>query len=175
MLAGYIRRSAALAVTVVLGFGIVAGVADPAAAEPLIVCQGTETATYSPAITFLPQTVTVHVSHDLPVCLGAVEEGFAEETLGQQTISCFLPNIPVVEPDVIDYHWDNEQDSEVTFTLTTVEHLAGQTVVTAVGTVTDGFHEGAPAVSEIVLPDLNLLQCLQGVHQQHGLLTLIIG
>jgi hypothetical protein len=38
-----------------------------------------------------------------------------------------------------------------------------------------GLHRNDGPVEEIVLPDLDLLDCLSGVHQQQGVLTLTIG
>lgn len=170
------RRMVGLAASMVLVASIVVGVmASSANAQPFVVCEGSQTAEYSPPLELAYQSTFVDITEDYPLCLGGVTVGFAQEAFGPTNRSCLLPNLPFTGPDVIDYHWDTQPDSEVTFSLTTVEVAAGQTIVTAVGLVTDGYLEGAPAVREVVLPSLDLTQCLAGVDEQSGPSTLAIG
>jgi hypothetical protein len=177
----------AVGLAVVAGLALVAALvfgASYANASPVaIFCIGTQAANYAPPLGPVLQNTTVSVlerlgtfSNGNGTCVGAVAGGHAEAVFMEQT-SCLVPAPSrALVQNVLTYHWDNGARSTITFTATTVTHVGAQTIVTATGTVTDGFGEGAPASKQIVMPDLDVQQCLESsVEHQEGPMTLTIG
>jgi hypothetical protein len=66
------------------------------------------------------------------------------------------PNIPV---RYVFHSGASRTFSTAVYTITTVERVAGSTVVTSVGTVTTGFDTGATAVRQITELETNLAAC----------------
>lgn len=169
---------------VLLAGAAILAIAAPAHAEaPLIACTGSQTGHYAPPIGPLPRQTTVHIIERLGeddhggTCTGPFAGGTGTAVF-HQPVSCLVPapggTLP--ELNVITYQWHGGQQSTVTFTVTTVLHLAGQTNVNSFGTVTDGYGEGSPAARFIVLPDLNILDCLASrTGQQTGPMVLLVG
>lgn len=158
-------------------------VATPAQAEvDLINCTGSQLAHYAPPLGPLPRQTTVQVIERLGedgggTCTGPVTGGIAAAVFHQQA-SCLIPppSGTLPEPNVITYHWHGGAQSTITFTVTTVTRGVGQTIVTSLGTVTDGYRQGAPALRVKALLDLNLSECLASqVEENGGPMTLTIG
>ncbi|WP_133885213.1 hypothetical protein [Streptomyces sp. BK208] len=135
--------------------------AAPAKAAATVVCTGGDSTHYSPPLGPLPRTTNVGITEELTCLGGPFLTGVAAASFSQQA-SCLIPPLASTIPpaDVITYHWSNGQNSTITYTLTTVVHVANQTIVTATGTVTAGYAQGSAVVREKVTLDLDVLGCL---------------
>jgi len=152
--------------------GVMAGIsAQPAHAASLLLCEGTETATFNPPLTNTPTLTTVSVTEDLDYCpLGGVVTGDASGAF-QVTASCTTETLA---PVTVTYSWNTGQSSTVSYTESSITRLAdGSDLVVAVGTVTAGLDQGEAAENEIVEPVLDLTACSgSGVAQVTGPETL---
>ncbi|MFS0693853.1 hypothetical protein [Streptomyces nitrosporeus] len=152
--------------------------AAPAKTAATVVCTGGDSAHYSPPLGPLPQATNVNITEELTCLGGPFLTGVAAVSFSQQA-SCLIPPLASTVPpaDVITYHWSDGQKSTVTYTLTTVAHVANQTIVTATGTVTAGYAQGSVAVREKVTLDLDVLGCLtSSIDQQNAseVLTILL-
>ena len=156
--------------------------ANAQAGLELLSCTGTQTAHYAPALGPALRDTTVHVDERVGtdgrgICIGPFTGGHAE-AMFQEQVSCLIPPPAgtVTPPYDMTFHWNNGEQSTITFTVNLVTRVAGQTIVTSTGTVTDGFGQGALVQREKILVDLNILECLtSSVGQRSGPMTLIIG
>ena len=144
--------------------------APAAAASPtaVLLCQGTETVSYSPALTYTSKLTDVSGTEDLDDCpIGGVTAGFASGGY-QGTLSCTSLRLLTVSSST--YTWNSGQKSVVTYTTTAIERLLdGSVLVTEQGTVTSGFDQGRAAAYQIILPQLDPTACLgSGVGQLAG-------
>jgi hypothetical protein len=163
-----------IAVAAVAALSAVVPAAGPAHATSPVQCQGTETVTYNPGVTFTPQNIEITVSGQFSSCIdgsGQVTSG----TYGEQfTIFAGCNDLfdgfegqRVVE-------W-NTGDSSVIEGTGSSTAVAGQVVTTFTGTVVQGRFQGKSAVQTITLVQPDLLQCLTtGVTRASGLTTLTI-
>ncbi|MFI1585559.1 hypothetical protein [Embleya sp. NPDC020630] len=164
---------------VVIGFVLAAAVlllpATPAHASVLdVTCTGGETATYNPALTSTPQTVTTTrvisyspcVSTDPAVTSGArnltyTAPGFScVDLLGSGTISATIT-------------WNTGQTSTVTGNR--VSTVVGATTVTVItGTVTAGLFTGDTVVQTQIGAATPILTCNLGLGTVSGLTSTIV-
>ncbi|HEX6899078.1 MAG TPA: hypothetical protein VF789_05165 [Thermoanaerobaculia bacterium] len=81
---------------------------------------------------------------------------------------------PVASSGAFNISWNNDDSSTFTYNdLSTV--VAGQTVLTRIGAITDGQFQGDTAVRVVTYPALDPLQCLTtGVSSQIGTVVLTI-
>jgi hypothetical protein len=176
-----------VAIVAALAFAAMLAIASPAAAQTVpISCTGTQTTNFGPPLGPIPQDTSVTVRERLGTfannggqCVGPVTGGHSEVEIQQQA-SCLVPSpggaVVIDPPNVFVYHWDNGEQSTIVFTVTTVVRVGGQSIITSVGTVTEGFNQGAPAVRHVTLLDLNLQDCLtSSVEQLSGPVVLTIG
>ncbi|SDP96599.1 hypothetical protein SAMN04487905_1212 [Actinopolyspora xinjiangensis] len=144
-----------------------------------LVCDGVEEIRYNPGLTNEPQEVTIKIDQTYDTCSSVpsgITSGGGSYTVTTQA-SCQLSGSFNVE-SVVQYKWNTNQKSEVTFTRNQAVRLAnGITKVTSNGTVTDGLGEGLPAQREILLATASFDACdtEQGLKEQSGPVQLIIG
>jgi hypothetical protein len=169
-----------LAATAILATGTAASADPPDEDGGPIICTGTVTTSYSPALGPLPKPTTQTVTEELGTdgggsCIGPFAAG-AAVTVFEQEVSCLLQGLgDTLVENVVTYHWQGGQTSTITYPVTTVVRAAGQLIVTSTGTVTDGFGEGSISERIAVYPDLDLLSCLtSSVQQQTGIITVTI-
>ncbi|GAA1701693.1 hypothetical protein [Nonomuraea bangladeshensis] len=149
-------------------------VVRPAQAAVPTQCQGSETVTYSPGVTFTPQNIEITVSGRFSSCLGGTGQ-VTSGTYGEQF------TIFVGCTDLFDgfegqrvVEW-NTGDSSVIEGTGSSTAAAGQVVTTFTGTVAQGRFQGASAVQTVTLVQPGLLQCLTtGFTRATGLTTLTI-
>ncbi|MFD7311208.1 hypothetical protein [Promicromonospora sp. NPDC059942] len=148
--------------------------------ENLILCTGSVTIDYSPALRPLPEPTTQTVVERLGAdggggCTGPFAGGSAS-TVFQQEVSCLVQGLgDTLVENVVTYDWHDGRSSTIRYPVTTVVRLANQLVVTSTGTVTAGYGTGALSERVAVYPDLDVLSCLtSGVARQTGLLTVTI-
>jgi hypothetical protein len=176
------RLPAAAAALLLAATGVVADGAAASAEEEtdLILCAGSVTVDYSPALGPLPRSTTQTVTEELGTdgdgsCTGPFAGGTAVTTF-QQQVSCLLQGLgDTLVENVVTYHWQGGQSSTITYPVTTVVHAAGQLIVTSTGTVTGGYGEGALSERIAVYPYLDLLSCLTSqVARQTGTITVAV-
>src|SRR6478752_5214955 len=170
------RRLAAAAAVLLLAASSVVAAGTSASAEDddLILCTGSVTVDYSPALGPLPKLTTQTVTEELGTdgggsCTGPFSGGTAVTTF-QQQVGCLLQGLgDTLVENVVTYHWPGGQSSTITYAVTTVAHAVGQLVVTSTGTVTAGYGAGALSERIAIYPDLDVLSCLTShVDQQTG-------
>jgi hypothetical protein len=168
------RRLTAVATGIVclLGASLTAAfpTAQAAANSPtaVLLCQGTETVSYSPPLTYTSKPTDVSGTEDLGYCpIGGVTKGSASGGFNGM-LSCTSLRLLTVSSST--YSWNSGQTSVVTYTTTAIERLLdGSVLVTEQGTVTSGFDQGRVAAYQIILPQLNVAACLgAGVGQLVG-------
>ncbi|GAA2118594.1 hypothetical protein GCM10009759_66010 [Kitasatospora saccharophila] len=169
------------AVTSSLAVGLVGGLlglSTAAHASPVdITCAvGSQTASYSPAMTNTTQPTSASITENYSctslstaVSSGSTSAVFAEDA------GCLLTAQPA-HTAVTTYTWDTSATSTITFTVSNVVRAVdGTTTVTSLGSVTAGLGQGSLATRVIVLPALSLTACAgAGVSSQTGTATLSI-
>lgn len=157
------------------GLILLSGVAPAHALQQDVTCVGTATVSISPGLTLWPQTVHVQTNVIYSPCVSS------DPTLtsGQSGSSFDVPNascltFPVASSGAFPISWNNGDSSTFTHNdLSTV--VAGQTVLTRIGTITDGEFAGDTAVRVITYPALNPVECLTtGVSSQIGPVVLTL-
>jgi hypothetical protein len=153
---------------------IVALAAPTAAAQPTwLTCAGTQSATYSPPITFTARLTTVGLSESYSNCVdnAGIVAGNVAFTV-TQSANCGL--MLTSSAPVTTYAWNNGKTSTVRFSTTEVGRLVnGSTVVTSIGSVTGGFGQGAMAIRALTTVPPNPLLCFTtGVAQESGPVSL---
>lgn len=167
-------RCLALAAGTLIGASMLA--TGSAHAEPLTLlqCQGTESLTYSPGLTFTRRDITITTTAQFSSCTdstGKVTSG----SYGEQFtifISC---------NDLLDgftaqrtFMWNTGDTSVIEGTGQSTA-VADQVITTITATVTQGRFQGHTAVEVIPLPQAGFLQCLTtGVTSASGVTTLTI-
>src|ERR1051326_960999 len=121
------RRLAAVAAGIVCLLGAPLTTAFPtaqaAANSPtaVLLCQGTETVTYSPPLTYTSKPTDVSGTEDLDYCpVGGVAKGSASGGFNSM-LSCMSLRLLTVSSST--YSWDSGQTSVVTYTTTAIERL----------------------------------------------------
>ncbi len=157
------------------GLILLSGVAPAYALQQDVTCAGTTTISISPGLTFTPQTVHVEQQVIYSPCVSSD----TTLTSGQNEASFDVPNascltFPVAFSGVFDIFWNNGNSSTFTHNeLVTV--VAGQSVLTRIGTITDGQFEGDTAIRVITYPALDAFKCLTtGVTSQIGPVVLTL-
>jgi hypothetical protein len=142
-----------------------------------VVCEGSQTVTYSPPLTNTPQQITTqrNVNLSCTSLLTAISSGNGSSVF-PETTSCLLSVTPPNTVSTFTYNWNTGQSSTVTFSSNTVVHAAnGTTTVTALGSITSGYGQGALATRVVVSPALSLTACATtGITQQTGITTLTL-
>ncbi|MET8990196.1 hypothetical protein ACFYUK_27585 [Nonomuraea wenchangensis] len=146
----------------------------PAHATVPTQCQGSETVTYSPGVTFTPQNIEITVSGRFSSCLGGTGQ-VTSGTYGEQ-FTLFVGCTDLFDGfegrRVVEW---NTGDSSVIEGTGSSTAAAGQVVTTFTGTVVQGRFQGASAVQTVTLVQPGLLQCLTtGFTKATGLTTLTI-
>lgn len=175
------RRIKALITMGVAVGAMTAPVSAHAAALPLLQCTGDIVTTYSPGLTFAPQSVHVTVTEAYGseadpvgtcVVLGAPITGGFHQHSRTLTLSCLsiLESTPITET----FTWNNGSTSTVGFTTSRYTDADGETVIVREGTVTAGFDSGALAEQTVTLLDTQLAACATpgGLSEISGLATL---
>ncbi|GHG75200.1 hypothetical protein [Streptomyces griseocarneus] len=156
-------RAVALVASAVLG----AAVPVPASAHPresgLLQCQGTESVTYRPGVTFRPQRIRVTVDGRFGSCAGggggaAVKSGGYHEEF---TVFAGCNNLLEGFRARRTYSWNTGDTSTAEIAGSTTA-VAGQVVTPVTGTVTHGRFQGRTLLQVIPLPQPGALQCLSG-------------
>lgn len=149
--------------------------APQAQARPeLLVCNGTQTASYDPPITNVSQGTTADITESYSPCHTPSDPALTNgdgSFSSHETASCTSLDESV---DIATYDWNNGVSSTVLFADTTVARLAdGTTDVTSFGIVVDGFGAGSAAAREVILPQPDVTACDgTGVVQENGTATL---
>ncbi|PHQ51531.1 hypothetical protein BLA24_13585 [Streptomyces cinnamoneus] len=173
-------RAVALAAAVVLGVAApVPATASPHgpghAREPgLLQCQGTESVTYRPGVTFRARRVEVTVDGRFASCVGGGGEVKSGSYHERFTLFAGCNDLLEGFRSRRTYSWDTGDAStaEITGSSTAV---AGQVVTPATGTVTHGRFHGRKLLQVIPLPQPSAPQCLSGgVTGATGVTTLTI-
>jgi len=166
-------------VALVLAGGIASAApasAAPALAPTVLTCQGSETDSYSPALTNTPTTIAV-TSRAQHTCLGLSSPSVTKAAIAfpitQTGYSCTSVLRSGDGSSVID--WGGGRTS--TFRFSGVVNVADGTLVTTqTGTITSGLFAGSVAVRVITGPQLGVLECAgQGVAVRTGTSVLTVG
>lgn len=145
-------------------------------ADPLNVCEGTEAATYTPAIHIAPASTTVRASGTL-TCLTDPSHPSADvQFLGSGVLSC-LTGGTTSGTGELDWYDQDRTKSHFTFTLAFGARPTGEEVLVATGSITSGDYVGEPIVFTFTLLDTDPTNCLigPGVAGDSGPLTATIG
>lgn len=166
LVARFLLATALLASLMVLSPG-----AGPAGAATLLSCTGTESVTYSPPVTATPQSTTIDVNGNLPVCLlgGGITSVRYQENI-TNTVSCLNLLGSGTGTRVFTYNDNSTSTFGYNKTVTTV---GGNNIITFTGTILAGRYAGATAEEVITQVALNPL-CLGGVGSTVGAVTLAI-
>ncbi|MFD1831300.1 hypothetical protein ACFSJS_16765 [Streptomyces desertarenae] len=150
--------------------------AGPVRAEPLALlqCQGTESVTYSPGITFQPRDVDVTTDGRLGSCVDGTGE-VASGAYGERfTLHAGCNDLLDGFRGPRTFTW-NTGDTSVVEAEGSSTAVAGQVVTTLTGTVVQGRFVGRTATQVITLPQPALLLCLTtGVTGATGVTTLTV-
>ncbi|MEV5607450.1 hypothetical protein [Streptomyces sp. NPDC052225] len=170
----------ALAGVLVLAGATLSHVTPAQADTGLLACTGSVTVDYSPPLGPLLRDTSQSVTENPGSsgggnCIGGVTSGTAHTVFDQQ-VSCLVQGLgDTLVQNVVTYHWDNGQQSTITYPVTTVVHAANQEIVTSTGTVTSGYGLGAVSERVATYPSLGLLDCLNStVTRQTGRLTVTL-
>jgi hypothetical protein len=148
-----------------------------AQAASLAVCTGSETASFSPAITLTSHTGTITYADALNCTSN--DTGAATGSSGGTytgSYSCVDPVTPPGSTGTLTYTWADSTTSVFSYTSVTGDlFVGGSYVFTAVGTITSGKFNGATVALVQTDPSLSLLQCLTtGITNTTGTLALTI-
>jgi hypothetical protein len=182
-----VTLAVAAPMTLMLGLGTAAaGPLDPgglataptAQASPLaIVCAGTQTTDYEPALTNTTQNTKTTSTEKYHNCtsLAGVSSATGTHTATSPQ-SCLLALVPPTNTSTRTYTWNNGQSSTITFLTSTVATLLNGTfVITSAGTVTAGLGKGSAATRMVTQPNPRLTACAtSGVDSLTGPATLQI-
>ena len=153
-------------VSVLMLLGGALAVAPQAQANPnltVLVCTGTQSAQFSPALTATTQNTQV-ASTETYSCVGllsVINSANKAATANTFPSSCLLTPM-LLGTSSATYNYNNGDQSVVTFTVNNVVKAAnGTTVVTSLGYVTSGYSTGSAVTRVTVLPDLSV-NCLLG-------------
>ncbi len=135
--------------------------ADPA----LLVCTGSNTTDFTPALTLTTQSVTVKDEALSAACLNS--DGTANATYktaywnetASQNLSCVLPSSTRTGTRNVNWNFGSPTTSVFTYSLTTTV-VAGQIVQTCTGTITSGSFSTKSAKIIVVLSPPGLGSCL---------------
>lgn len=158
--------------------GLLVAPAVPASSSTVgIICAvGSQTATYSPALTNDSKPTHVHITenYDCTSPLTGVSSASGSADIFEDA-SCLITAQPGLT-DIVTYQWNTGQSSIVTYSVTNVVRAAnGTTTVTSVGAVTSGLGQGSTATRIVVLPALSLTACsTTGLAAQTGVAELNI-
>jgi hypothetical protein len=137
-------------------------------------CVGNSSISYSPGLTFTPQTVQYSETDTFSACVSTdptLTSGTSVSSTTFPGATCLAPPGVFEDPEYT-ISWNNGQQSVVELTFTDVV-IGGTEQVTGTGTVISGAFQGGNATIVWLYPVLNPLQCLtsQGVTNQSGPFT----
>ncbi|RZU49458.1 hypothetical protein EV385_1208 [Krasilnikovia cinnamomea] len=176
MSAKMVRGIAAAAVALVSWIAITMVTASPASAvQQDVTCVGTATETFTPGLTYTPQTITYTTNLIYSPCTSSdatLTSAVSGSTSTVPNSSCNM--LPFAGSGSFVLTWNNGNTS--TFTFNAVSTIvAGQVVLTRTGTITAGQFQGDTAIRVVTYPTVNPLDCLTtGVTSQFGAVTLSI-
>jgi hypothetical protein len=150
--------SAVIALICSLLAGTLASPAQAAAGD--LTCTADQRTTYSPGVTFVPSQQNIHVTGTFPVCASVSNPEITSGSIDfsfQGTKSCLALDRTIKGTSGI--LWNTGETTTYTYTSTTAT-IAGQIVVTIVGTVIAGAFQGNTITVVTVSPATNLLNCL---------------
>jgi hypothetical protein len=155
-----------------------AAVAAPTAGAALVVCGGSEVATYSPGLTSTPAPTTVTTRTTYQPCVDALglpltRTAVASSTIGPVTRSCSDLLSPASGVRVI--RWSTGSTSTFTFNATVATLAGGVIQILQQGSITDGDYRGSTAVGVVLIAQTDLDACTTtGVSSLGGPATLTI-
>lgn len=159
------RAIVAQAVFVLTAAGVTAVATDSASAVPAapgdLVCPAWQAVQYSPGLTLTPQQVDFTSDLTLGPCVSLSHPTITSGTghfEGSGMLSC-LTGSPG-SYDIV-YEWNNDSKSTVRYTFTIDAKPAGETVLTAVGTVISGPFAGDVASHTTLAITTDATGCLQ--------------
>lgn len=129
-----------------------------------LVCNGSNTVTYTPPLTNQPQDVSIHTDIDWNLCVSPSQPGL---TSGGVTGAFPLSDwscVTLLEPAVetLTVTWNTGQTS--TYTSTYNSNVIGAVhTVTSVGVVVDGLFEDHTITTNYTGPALDILTCTAGL------------
>ncbi|WP_155892243.1 hypothetical protein [Conexibacter woesei] len=149
----------------------------PARAVGLAVCTGSESASFSPAMTLTAQSGRIDYADTLGCTSN--DSGAATATTGGSFTGSYGCLDPVTLPGqtgTLTYTWADRTTSVFSYTSVTGDLFAGGSYVfTAVGSMTSGKFAGAAVTLVQADPTLSLVQCLTtGISAVTGDLTLTV-
>lgn len=145
-------------------------------------CTGSSAISYSPGLTFTPQTVTFSETDTYSSCTStdtSLTAGSFSANVTQSGKSCALVDVsgPITSlGGTYTISWNNGQSSTLQALVVTDVVIGGTEVFTGVGTVASGEFAGDDATVVWLYPVLNPLQCLtsQGLTSQSGTVSVEI-
>ncbi|MCK2218205.1 hypothetical protein MF672_031100 [Actinomadura sp. ATCC 31491] len=142
----------------------------------LVACPlGTQTVTWSPGLTYVPQPTSLHIEGILASCVSATDPALNNATFvinGSGTGSCLTSSFPNATM-VVD--WNDGPDSVITYDLTVNIKPAGETVFVSVGQVDSGQFAGGDVVRTTAEVTLDLAACLTtGLNSSSGPTSLTV-
>lgn len=168
------RRPLALAAVAVLGASALSTGTAHAQPLTLLQCQGTESVTYSPGVTFQARDIDMTVNGHFSSCIDGAGE-VTNGSYGEQF------TIFVGCNDLLDGFQGSRTFTWSTGDTSVIEQkgsstaVVGQVITTITGKVTQGRFQGRSALQVITLPQAGLLQCLStGFTNATGVTTLTI-
>ena len=178
MLQSFIRRRvsvlACAVATAIIGIDFsIAGKPAHADIVDLTCAVGGETSTFSPGLTNTLRRITTTVDGAQTKCISLSEPEIKSAkykfTL-QGDDSCLNPTLPTYD---ITYNYNNGKFSKVHYVTSEEVDGEGETVVTSIGTVTDGEFKGDMVTRTVTDTTLSPEQCLttQGVTSITGVVT----
>lgn len=151
---GCLLAAALLAAGLLLPAGTAhAGVLD-------VTCAATNTTNYSPGLLLTTQSVTITATTQYAACVSASDPDLMSGySTGNSiaTLSCLNLGQSASGVEVI--YWNDSTTSTFSFNRVVIS-VGGQSVLVRTGSITAGKFAGDTAVSELVLPALNTLDCL---------------
>jgi hypothetical protein len=140
-----------------------------------LTCQGTESITFSPALTPTPKPTWIGTQTTFGPCLStdtSIHGGLAYGQAASPSASC--DTLFTEAPGQATFVWSNDRTSTLSYTRTT-DDLNGEIVTTETGVIISGEFARKRVTEVIVLPDLALSSCDKaGLASASGIVTLEI-
>ena len=149
--------------------------ATPATASALdVTCGGSQTTSYTPALTQTPQSVTVSTSTQYGPCTSRSVPGL---TSGSRSGNFNYPNFSCLNllqsaPVTYTITWNTGQQSTITGS-TAVNTVGAALVVTITGNVTTGLFAGDSVVQTITGPATDITKCTLGLGTVSSIYALV--
>jgi hypothetical protein len=137
-------------ITFIAAIVTVAGIMTPgtAGATTLIVCVGPEVTNYHPPMTLELRPTSIHAEANYALCLGGPISATGTVDGQSPSASCLTISMPQVQEVV---KFNTNQTEVIQYTTSTTARVGGFNIVTLIGTVTSGPHQGKTAVKTVQL------------------------